>query len=174
MTAPEFTARKLDIGCGAPGWQRTPLEEWIHLNIHDAPHVELISDFAQIALPDAWCEEVYIGDIIEHIPAWRYAEVLTEWNRVLRLGGILRGTCPNGDRAMRAYARGEISFQDAKLSLYGWADRPTEQHYTCFDMSTLTALLNKYGFAVTDYTGSPGSVQEPWWLVFRGTKVANL
>lgn len=165
---------KLDIGAGHPGWQRTPADEWTHLGINPCEHIEIVADFGDIPLDDGVCEEIYIGDIIEHVPAWRYDEVLTEWNRVLALGGKVSGTCPNGDRAMRAYAAGEIDFAEAKLSLYGWADRATEQHYTCFDKETLTALLEKYGFEVTDYSKSPGPADCPLWLVFSGTKVREL
>lgn len=162
---------KLDIGAGAGGWQQEPLDEWTHLDIAEWPHIEIVADFGNIPVEDGECEEIFVGDVIEHVPAWRYDEVLSEWNRVLVLGGIIRGRCPNGDRAMRAYARGEIDFTEAKLALYGWADRPTEQHYTCFDKQTLTALFEKYGFLVTDYSGSPGPPDCPWWLVFSGSKV---
>lgn len=161
---------KLDIGAGATGWQQEPLDEWVHLDFADQPHIEIVADFADIPLENGACKEIFIGDIIEHVPAWRYDEVLTEWHRILEPGGVIRGRCPNGDRAMRAYVSGEIDFAEAKLSLYGWADHPLQQHYACFDKKSLTELLAKYGFDVTDYSGSPGPVDCPWWLVFVGRK----
>jgi len=164
---------KLDIGAGAPNWQRKPLEEWIHLDAIAHPHIELVQEFVDIPLPDGACKEIYIGDIIEHIPQWRYDEVLKEWNRVLMMGGIVKGTCPNGDRAMKLYSSGEISFDDAKLALYGWAINATETHFNCFTKETLTELFEKHGFEVKDYSGSPGNEDMPWWLVFVGTKVRN-
>ena len=162
---------KLDIGSGHKGWMQEPLDEWLHLDLGGGPHVEIQCDFGDIPLEDGACDEIFIGDIIEHVPGWRYDEVLSEWNRVLKMGGIIKGRCPNGDRAMRCYADGEIPFEEALQALYGWANHPFQQHYMCFEKRTLTALLKKYGFDVTDYSGSPGPPDRPWWLVFVGRKV---
>lgn len=165
---------KLDIGAGAPGFQREPLNEWVRLGIHPDTNIDIVSDFGSIPLPSGSVDEIFIGDIIEHIPIWRRDEVLTEWNRVLKIDGVVNGKCPNIDRAMKDYTNGTLSLHDAMLSLYGWADRPTELHYTGYTKETLTDITAKYGFDITDFSGSPGPADRPWWLVFSGKKVRNL
>ena len=165
---------KLDIGSGKFGWQREPLDEWTHLDIVEHEHVEIVCDFGAIPIGKGAVDEIFIGDVVEHVPAWRYDEVFTEWNRILKVGGIVSGRCPNIDRAMRDYANGTLSYEDAIRSIYGWAHMQTEQHYQGFTRETLTTLLRKYGFEINDYTGSPGPVDVPWWLVFTGYKATNV
>jgi len=174
MHFPKDKPLRLDIGCGATGWQREPLDQWIHLDLVKQAHVEIVTDFGDIPLEDGVVDEIFIGDVIEHVPTWRYDKVLTEWNRVLKVGGAVNGRCPNIDRAMRDYANGKLSFNDAFLSIYGWATEPNQQHYQGFTKETLTKLLRKYGFEVTDYSGSPGPISCPWWLVFSGKKVSDV
>ena len=135
---------KLDLGCSGPEWQQKPLDEWIRLDIQPADSID--------------------------VPVWRYDEVLTEWNRILKPGGRIAGRCPNLDRAMRDYAAGKLSLNDAYGSIYGDPRNRYLQHYSGFTMETLTALFAKYGFDVTDYSGSPGPEKTPWWLVFEGIK----
>lgn len=165
---------KLDIGSGAH--YKQPLEEWTHLDLSKGDHTEIVCDFGSIPLDSGSVEEIHIGDVIEHVPGWRHDEVLKEWNRVLKIGGIITGSTPNIDRVMRAYARGEagMTLHDALLNLYGWANHPQQQHYMTFTKETLRELMAKYGFDINDYSKSPGNPSEPWWLVFSGRKVQDV
>jgi predicted SAM-dependent methyltransferase len=160
---------KLDIGCGKH--LKTPVEEWTHLDANAGPHIELVCDFGKIPVPDGSVEAIHIGDVIEHIPRWRHDEVMMEWRRIARIGCEITGATPNMDSVILRLKRGEIEFESALIpNIYGWNDRPTEHHFFLFTMSTLTAFFAKYGFDVSDYSGSPGPRNEPWWLVFRGKR----
>lgn len=165
---------KLDIGAGKPGWQQPPEEGWIHLDVIPNEHIEIVADIGKIPVSKGTVDEIYIGDIVEHIPAWETEKVLTEWNRILKVGGLIHGRCPNLDRIMRDYANNTMSLEDALKNLYGWAVSPTEQHYYLYTKETLTALLHKYNLEITDFSGSPGPVDRPWWLVFEGHKSADI
>jgi predicted SAM-dependent methyltransferase len=163
---------KLDIGCGLN--PRIPLHEWIHLDKHPGPHIEIVGDFGVIPLPDGEVEQIHLGDVIEHVEMWRQAEVLREWNRIMKVGGVIGGTTPNLDSVAQRYARGDVSLDEALIpNIYGWNDRPTEHHFTIYTKVSLTEMFAQYGFEVTDYSRSPGPVEEPWWLVFSGRKVAG-
>lgn len=162
---------KLDIGCGCHF--RTPLEEWTHLDGTKQTHTEIVCDWKMIPLGTETVDEIYIGDVVEHIVQWQLPETLGEWNRVLKMGGVFGGTTPNVDRVMRDYANGSLPFDKALCSLYGWATDPTQQHYMTYKKETLTALMLKYGFQIDDYSQSPGAADCPWWLVFSGRKVSR-
>ena len=165
---------KLDIGSGVH--YQKPLEEWTHLNESPADHVEIVCDWKTIPLPTESVDEIHIGDVVEHIPRWEYAAVLGEWNRVLKVGGIFHGSTPDLHRTMMDYAQPgphHVSLQDAINALYGWATSTGQQHYTTYTKETLTDLLSQYGFQIDDFSGSPGPVDRPWWLVFRGRKVSR-
>ena len=159
---------KLDIGCGLN--TKKPLEEWVHLDGDEGPHIEMVTDFGSIDLPDNSVDEIWVGDVIEHIPVWRHAEVLTEWLRILKVGGVLNGTTPNLDHNVRQYVSGKIDLDWLLQNLYGDRAGYPHQHYTLFTVKTLGALLTKYGFGAVDFSGSPGDKSSPWWLVFKTTK----
>jgi predicted SAM-dependent methyltransferase len=163
---------KLDIGCGQN--QQKPLEEWTHLDGTTGEHIEIVCDWTQIPLPNASVEEMHFGDVIEHIPCWLHNETLGEWNRLLKKGGVFHGAMPNLDRIMKDYADGTHPLQDAINGLYGWADSKFQQHYMTYTKETLTKLMAKYGFAIDDFSESPGPKDRPWWLVFRGHKTADV
>jgi hypothetical protein len=165
---------KLDIGSGEKN-PKEPLGEWTHLDISPFTHVEIVADFGNIPLDDGAVEEVFLGDVIEHIPMWRQDEVLKEWNRILKVGGLLTGRTPNADSILRRYARGDkdMPLKDALGGLFGSGEVPTQQHYMTFSEATLTVLLTRYGFGSFDFSGSPGPATEPWWLVWSCLKITE-
>jgi predicted SAM-dependent methyltransferase len=164
----------LDIGSGKPGWQRIPLDEWIHLDIISHPHVEMVTDFANIPLSDGDCDEIWLGDVIEHVPVWRRDEIFREWNRILKIGGKVGGQTPNPDRIIRDFMDKTMTYHDMIWGLYGQGTSQWEVHYLTYDKSMLIELFDKYGFDVKDFSESPGPSSRPWWYRFHGTKVRNL
>lgn len=154
---------KLDVGCGLN--IRKPVDEWIHLDGDEGPHIELVCDFGDIPLDDDYVDEIWVGDVIEHIPVWRQPEVLAEWCRILKPGALLNGTTPNLDWFTRQYVSGEITLEWFIQNMYGDRAGPPHQHYITFTKLTLKNLLESNGFADVDYSKSPGG-SNPWWLVF--------
>jgi predicted SAM-dependent methyltransferase len=162
---------KLDIGSGLKN-PKTPLDEWIHLDMAPFPHVEIVADFGLIPLATGSVDEIFLGDVIEHIPMWRYDEVLPEWARILIPGGLVTGRTPNADSVMKRYARGDkdMPIHDVIGSLFGSGENDGQQHYMTFSKETLVELMANYGFVDFDFSGSPGPVNEPWWLVWTCRK----
>lgn len=164
-----MTNLRLDIGCGLH--TKEPLDEWIHLDCDEGPHIEMVCDFGDIDLPDESVCEIHIGDVIEHVPVWRQAEVLGEWHRILKPGGILGGNTPSLEYNVQKYARGEIDLNWLLQNLYGDRAGYPHQHYILFTKETLTELLTYHGFTAIDFGGSPGPNHEPWWLVFKAVRL---
>ena len=163
---------KLDIGSGQPGWQKMPLDEWTHLDIVPHDHVEIVCDFGKIPLDDNSVDEIWIGDVIEHVPVWRLMEVLGEWRRILKVDGTIGGNTPNPERAMREFSAGNIGMDELIGALYGNRDKATEIHYITYSKESLTNMFRRYGFDVTDFSESPGDPSLPWWWRFKGKKVS--
>ena len=159
----------LDIGCGLN--PKKPLDEWTHLDFNSAPHIEIVCDWKKIDLPNESVDEIWLGDVIEHIPLWEEVEVLGEWNRILKNGGVIGGSTPNIMKTFHDYINGVLPIREILVPrLYGWTDRPTEQHYITHTEETLTKLFADHGFDVRDYSASPGG-KERWWFIFSGRKI---
>jgi predicted SAM-dependent methyltransferase len=166
---------KIDLGAGVKN-KKTPLEEWTHLDCFEGDHIEIVCDFAEIPLEDGEADEIFSGDTIEHIRTDLTDKTLREWNRILKIGGIFSGRCPNLHSTMVRYAKNEITMEHAIGALYGSQEDLTQQHYITYTPKTLKALLEKYGFGCIDFSESPGSKdpQEAWWIVWTCIKLKNI
>lgn len=86
------TNRRLEIG---PAEQRLPGFET--LSFVPSVNVDYVADAAErLPFPDKTFEMLYASHVLEHIPWFRTREVVVEWTRVLRPGGILELWVPNG------------------------------------------------------------------------------
>lgn len=82
---------------------KQPFDEWINHDGIANDHIDIVSEFGDIPLPDACVDYLECGDCIEHIQKWRKDEVLREWFRLLKIGGTLHLGTPNLHTAMTEY-----------------------------------------------------------------------
>lgn len=164
---------KVDIGCG---FIKKTSEEYIWVDGDKRVKCDIHADFGYLPFEDNSVDEIVCNDIIEHIPQYRYNEVLTEFNRILKLGGKIKGACPNLHSTMIRYANNEVSLSDALGAIYGSGENEFQVHYNGFTIFTLQDLLTEYGFGFIDFNESPGSEypMESWWIVFTGEKIKDL
>lgn len=77
---------KLEVGSGM-----NPRPGYIHLDINpDATCVDIVSDARTIPLPDNSVGELLSVNMIEHIEWYLIKDVLREWARVVKHGGIIK------------------------------------------------------------------------------------
>lgn len=188
---------KLDIGSGDHHLKQ-PKEEWIHQDGCPGENVDIVCDFSAIPLDSGIVDEAWSGDSIEHIPLWDLDKTMKEWNRVMKVGGVLGGQTPNLHSVMMRYAAnvllqkgckitnpdgtpyetGDMSLRDATLNLYGWHDSPWQQHYVTYTVETITELLEQYGFGEVTFPQTPGATPEnpqmSWWLCFSCKKLRDI
>jgi len=163
---------KLDLGCGHRN-RKQPESEWIHIDIQEIEGIDIVADFSELTMFDnASVDEIYSGDSLEHISPWNLRKVLTEWNRILKVGGKFTGQTPNLHSTMIRYSKGELSLDDAIGALYGSNELVYQHHFCTYTVETLSKLLWNYGFTEIDFNKSPGS-ENPnmaWWIVFECLK----
>lgn len=167
---------KVDMGCGIFNRQQ-PAEEWIYLDGNkDVSNLDVCCMFNAIPFEDKSVDVIFAGDVIEHIPPYEIGEVLTEWNRILKVGGVLHGRMPNLHSTMKRYASGELKLDDAIGALYGSNEHIFQHHFITYTPFTLSDLLEKYGFGFIDYNGSPGNdnPMDAWWIVFHSVKTKDI
>jgi hypothetical protein len=99
---------KLNLGA-SPIWHR---EGW-HVLDHKLSKTDgfrIAGDAAAMDLADQSCDIIFCSHVFEHIPHTRLPIVLSEINRVLIVGGILRILTPDLRKIAMAYARSVESF----------------------------------------------------------------
>ena len=101
---------KLNLGASpiwsCDGWHT--LDHKLTENIDNA----IAGDAADINLPDESCEVVFCSHVFEHIPHIKLPLVLSEINRVLVKGGILRLLTPDLEKIANAYVNKDQDFWD--------------------------------------------------------------
>jgi hypothetical protein len=58
----------------------------------------------------ACTDQVYVGPSLAEAPQWELVDVLVEFRRVLRVGGVIRIGVFDFDAAIRAYSEGDVDF----------------------------------------------------------------
>ena len=99
---------KLNLGA-SPIWSKDGWHTLDH-KLTESTDTAIAGDAANIKLPDESCDIVFCSHVFEHIPHTRLPFVLSEINRVLRPGGILRLLTPDLEIIARAYVEKNDEF----------------------------------------------------------------
>jgi predicted SAM-dependent methyltransferase len=89
---------------------------------------------------------VYVSHCLEHFSHHKIRQVLSEWRRVLKPGGILRLGVPDFDVLLAIYHANENNVNAIEQYLMGGQTYPLNAHYSIFTKKSLTELLFQVGF----------------------------
>jgi len=141
---PRFADGKIliHLGCGkidSPGF--------INVDARPAPHVHVAADVTDLSMfPADFADMVYACHLLEHIPINRLREVLWEWRRVVRPGGMLRLSVPDFDKLIDIYARCGGDIEVIARRLMGGQHHKYNFHCAVFNRRYLESLLTEAGF----------------------------
>lgn len=133
---------KLHIGCG-----NKFLPGYIHVDVMKYEHVDYIANANNLdMIKDNSVDEIYACHILEHFSRFDNEKVLSEWNRVLKRGAILRISVPNFEAIVHEYIEGEKALDNIIGLLYGGQNYDYNYHFQVFDFSQIEKILINTGF----------------------------
>jgi SAM-dependent methyltransferase len=104
---------KLNLGA-SPIWKKKGWHTLDH-KLTESTNDAIAGDASSIKLPDESCDIVFCSHVFEHIPHLNLPLVLSEINRVLKPGGVLRILTPDLAKVAKAYVeKDEEFFRKAK------------------------------------------------------------
>jgi len=138
----------LNVGCGErtykeypPGYKCINYDERGNLN-----NVDEVGDVKDLSrFTDDHFDYILASDIIEHFPIVDTPHILTEWKRVLKVGGVIEFRLPNLATICKAYISGKHDAKVTSWLLYGAQTYSGNFHYVAFDRKQFATLLKQNG-----------------------------
>ena len=131
---------KLHIGCG-----KRHIPGWVHIDLIPHEHVDIIANADSLPFDDCSADVIYASHILEHFERHRVNNVLSEWRRVLKPGGVLRVCVPDFMETVKNY----IKYKDLNVvlgQLVGGQKHSDDYHKNVFDEKTMKQHLQSAGF----------------------------
>jgi predicted SAM-dependent methyltransferase len=132
--------RYLHVGCGNTILPK-PFE---NLDTRKLPGVDHVSEAHPLPFEDDSFDLLYSSHVLEHFRRFETAEVLREWVRVLKPGGVLRLSVPSLERLIEIYQK-TGNMDNIIGPLVGGQTYDQNFHYSVFDTKSLTKLLEDAG-----------------------------
>lgn len=145
---------KVNLGCG-----HQCLDGFINIDIQYATTAnrrpDILADLRETTLPDNYVDYAQAIHVFEHFYFWEVDDVLREWKRILKPGGLLvlelpdlLKCCQNIIRGGGLKVWGKTPEMYGIWALYGYPGEkdPHMAHKWGWTPRTLKALLKKHGF----------------------------
>ncbi len=135
---------KLNIGAGFK-----KREGFVNIDKFDAS-ADMRMDAADLRFPDGAIDEIYSAHMLEHVSKFEVPKVLSEWYRVLKVGGKLELELPDLEWVCRNW----LSKSDRERwgffldTIFGMETNEGEFHKTGFTKERIRQLLTDAGFSV--------------------------
>ena len=132
----------IHLGCG-----EINSSEFINVDSRFFPHIHHVGGVNSLPFfKNDFADLIYASHILEHIPMNKLEDILLEWRRVLKSGGILRIGVPDFDTILQIYKDNDNDINFIWRPLMGGQDYDKNFHFAVFNKKYLSAILTKCGF----------------------------
>lgn len=138
---------KLHIGCG-----KRFIPGYVHVDVLPLPHVEHVTDAKRLSFAaENSVDVIYAAHVLEHFGRYEFKDVLMEWYRVLKVGGVLRLSVPDFKACAGIYyEKGLTDGLSGLLGLIIGGQRDGfDFHKMIYDEPFLSTALKSIGFKET-------------------------
>jgi len=146
--------KTLNVGCGERIFKEYPEGyQCINYDERNLDCVDVVGDVRKLDFPNEEFDYIIAFDIIEHFKISETVNILTEWKRVLKVGGTIEFRLPNLEEICKDYLKrkdenrvdGAPMAQYFSWLLYGGQDYSGNFHYIGFDRRLIAYECNKVG-----------------------------
>jgi predicted SAM-dependent methyltransferase len=138
---------KLNLGCG-----NRKMHGFINVDARHEVQPDVIYNVAKIHEKFQDVDLIYASQVLEHFPTKSFPfqpitweEVLLNWNKTLKDGGILRLSVPDLRAACEYYLHTN-DFESVQAAFYGGQKYDFDFHYHGWTFDTLSKSLESSGF----------------------------
>ena len=135
---------KVNLGCG---WRNFG-SDWHHVDGGDYEHLDL-HDIFNLPFKDNTVDIIYASHVIEYFDRNDVEDIIGQWRKKLKPGGIFRVAVPDFEAMVGLYYHSGYSIETFLGPLYGKMPMGDETiyHKTAYDFSSLKKVLLNVGFS---------------------------
>ena len=142
----------LNVGCGERTFKEYPEGyKCINIDERDLTNVDKIMDVHKLDFSDEYFDYIFASDIIEHFPIAETKDILIEWKRVLKIGGVIEFRMPNLKVICKKYINEKHDTKKTSWLLYGGQGYSGNFHYVGFDRGWFKLIIEPLGFKEIEY-----------------------
>ena len=142
----------LNVGCGERTFKEYPSgHRCINVDERDLSCVDEVMDVRKLNFPDSHFDYILASDIIEHFKISETKNILSEWKRVLKVGGIIEFRLPNLEAICRKYIDGVYDAKLISWLIFGAGDYSGNHHFVIFDKHWFKEIVESVGFKEIEY-----------------------
>lgn len=169
---------ELGAGFNSPYFGRPDRVKVVRFDSSEDTHPDYRCDIRRMPVDDQSFDVVHARHVLEHFGRQELVSTLTEWTRILRIGGEFRMSVPNIMRALQQIAlmeEGMIPVESYPWwQLYGQQKDATDFHLNGFTLKRIQLLMERLGvFKDIEVTTKDGPNQDHNIFV-KATKVKHL
>ena len=132
----------IHLGCGPQNDER-----YINVDLIPFPHVHFIHGVTRLPMfKNNYADLLYASHVLEHTQYGQLKEILKEWCRVIKPGGIIRIAVPDFDKILEIYELENHNIEKIEGVLMGAQHYRYNFHMAVFNKDYLTKLLIESGF----------------------------
>lgn len=137
----------LNVGCGARTFEEYPGGyECINFDERSLQKIDKVGDVRSLPFSGEHFDYILASDIIEHFPISETSNILIEWSRVLKVGGIIEFRMPNLMAICKKYVNGNAGAKLTSWLIFGGQDYKGNFHYVGFDREFFASIIVPLGF----------------------------
>lgn len=151
----ETVGVRLNIGCGSK-----ILKGYINCDIednHSKVKPDVVCDMGgELPFDNGYADEIICIHALEHFPFWKHENILREFRRILKPGGLLVIEVPCMDKVIQHFLRSAeeaVPYHLTWGALYGDNNFPEDSmlHKWCFSQKQMVALFEEINYEKIEF-----------------------
>ncbi len=130
------------------GSQQVILPGFINFDANPQSPLEIKADVSNLPYSSNSVDLIYCVNLLQVFSHRKVDEVLQEWSRVLKVGGLLILVIPDMEKILLNYHLGKFSWEQVNYYLFGEQKNEFDYHYNSFDSFSIKSHLIKAHFRI--------------------------
>lgn len=138
----EISGLRVHLGAGPIN-----LAGWLNIDAREASHIHLVANNFELSeFADGTLAEIYMCHVLEHFSFEEADQLLRNFRKKLKPGGLLRISVPNFDHLVKVYQANGNDLEIVRRALMGGQDYEYNFHKSIYNKAHLSSLLVACGY----------------------------